>query len=236
MSEGLLEIENVGRRFGGVIALEDVSFELRAGSVLGVIGPNGAGKSTLVGALVGDPIPTAGRIVFEGKDVSSMTTYRRSRLGMVRTHQIPRPLASMSVRRNIQVAGQAGHDHSVERAEEIADHLGLRRFLDTVSGELNHANLRRLEVARALAVKPRLLLLDEMGAGLSKTELEEFILVIRGLADSGIMIIVVEHIMELVMTVSDRILVLDNGRVVTLGTPDDVRKDQTVLERYLGIS
>ncbi len=235
----LLSLHGVSKRFEGLQALMNITFELPEGQILGLIGPNGAGKTTLFNAINGVYPPESGRIVFRDRDVTSLKPYHLARMGMARTHQIVRPLNELSVRQNVMVGACFGHENqnlggAAEIAEEVLEFVGLSGRTDQLAGSLNVAQKKRLELARALAARPYLLLLDEVLAGLNHSEIDNMIQIVLKIREQGITIIMIEHVMKAVMNVSDRIIVLDYGRQIAEGDPETVAKDAKVIEAYLG--
>jgi branched-chain amino acid transport system ATP-binding protein len=236
----VLETRGLGRRFGGLKAVSDVSFTVPAGEVLGVIGPNGAGKSTFINLVTGHIKPTSGRVLIDGKDLTGARPWVVAHAGVARTFQIVKPFRGMSVRENVAVGVLYGPDqtslksHALRRADEVLDEVGLGGLGDRAPAELSVADARRLEFAKALAVNPRLLLLDEVMAGLRRSEIEPSLELIRQLKERGLTIIVVEHVMRAILAISDRVLVLHQGQVLTTGEPRKVLSDPRVIEAYLG--
>jgi branched-chain amino acid transport system ATP-binding protein len=235
----ILRVEGVTKQFGGLTALSNVSFQLPEGQILGLIGPNGAGKTTLFNVINGVYPATAGRYHFRGEEVTGYKTYRMARLGMARTHQIVKPLNELTVRENAMVGACFGHEgHNLARAAEIADQVlafvGLADRADQLAGSLNVAQKKRLEMARALCSRPYLLLLDEVLAGLNPSEIDDMLETIRQIRDQGVTIIMIEHVMHAIMNISERILVLDFGKLIAEGTPDEIANNQQVIEAYLG--
>ena len=234
----ILRVEGVTKHFRGVTAVDGVTFEVEEGSILGVIGPNGAGKTTVFNLITGAVRPDAGRVFLDGADITGRTPHAIARAGMARTFQLMRPFYSMSVLDNVAVAvmsGEKGHRKPRERAAEIIDTVGLATWRDAPTEGLPTAALKRLELARALALRPRVLLLDEVLAGLVPAERAPVMSLLERLrSEEGITLVFVEHIMAAVMRLSDSVLVLNLGRVLTSGPPDEVTKDPRVVEAYLG--
>ena len=235
----LLSLQRVSKRFGGLQALTNVTFDLPEGQILGLIGPNGAGKTTLFNAINGVYPPEEGRIIFREKDVTRAKPYSHARMGMARTHQIVQPLNELSVRENVMVGACFGHEHqdlgnAAKIADEVLEFVGLAPRADQLAGNLNVAQKKRLEMARALAARPYLLLLDEVLAGLNPSEIDNMVQTVLKIREQGVTIIMIEHVMKAVMNVSDRILVLDYGQQIAEGSPEVIAKDEKVIEAYLG--
>jgi branched-chain amino acid transport system ATP-binding protein len=233
----MLAIQHVTKRFGGLLAVDNASLKVEPGSITGLIGPNGAGKTTLFAVISGFEQPTEGTVTFEGQDVTTQPAHRRARLGIARTFQIVQPFAGLSVRDNIAVGAYLREpDGSVARtaAAVVARQVGLADQLDKPASSLTVAGRKRLELARALATKPKLLLLDEVLAGLNPSEIRDMIPVVRSIRDAGVTILMIEHVMQAVMSLCDPIYVLAQGRMIADGTPQQIATDTKVIEAYLG--
>lgn len=235
----ILTAQNLTQRFGGLVAVDNVSFDLQEGEILGLIGPNGAGKTTLFNVISGVYTPSEGRVEFLGKDVTGLPPHELARRGMARTHQIVRPLGELTVRENVTVGGCYGRENlSLGAAEQVADQVlafvGLDSRKEILASKLNVAQKKRLEMARALASSPKLLLLDEVLAGLNPQEVADMVGVIRLIRERGITIIMIEHLMHAVMNLSDRVIVLVFGAKIAEGTPEQVSTHPQVVEAYLG--
>lgn len=236
----VLQTEGLGRRFGGLHAVSDVSFSVPEGQTLGVIGPNGAGKSTFINLVTGHIKPTSGRVLIDGKDLTGARPWVIAHAGVARTFQIVKPFRGMTVRENVAVGILYG-PHGTGRmsqarvdADDVLAEVGLAHLGDRAPGALSVADARRLEFAKALALRPRLLLLDEVMAGLRHSEIEPSLELIGKLKERGITIIVVEHVMRAILAISDQVLVLHQGKVLTSGDPREVLSDPRVVEAYLG--
>jgi branched-chain amino acid transport system ATP-binding protein len=235
----LLEVRGLVKRFGGFTALNGVSLSVNQGERFGLIGPNGSGKTTLINCVSGVLFANAGTIRFEGRDVSTLPPHRRSRLGIVRSFQIPKPFTSMTVRDNLGIAleyagaGREGGAGSTD-ADEILRGIGLETKAHLRPAGLTQIEMRKLELARAVAARPKLLISDEAMAGLSSTEVDDILAILFRLNAQGITVIMIEHIMRAVMRFSQRIVVLDAGEQIAEGTPDEIVRDPAVEKAYLG--
>jgi branched-chain amino acid transport system ATP-binding protein len=234
MAQSLLRVERVTKRFGGFTALEDVSIAIAPGERFGLIGPNGSGKTTLINCISGALRNDAGSIVFDGEDLGGMPPYRRVRRGIARSFQIPRPFASMSVLENLLVPLEYVGRGAKSEAMEILKSMGLAAKAGTRSNELSQVELRKLELARAMAAHPKLLISDEAMAGLSGSEVDEVLAILFKLNAAGITIIMIEHIMQAVMRFSQRVVCLDAGRIICEGAPAEIVGNADVQRAYLG--
>ncbi|HYS56887.1 MAG TPA: ABC transporter ATP-binding protein [Burkholderiales bacterium] len=242
MDAALLEVEGVTKRFGGFTALESVDFVVRPGERVGLIGPNGSGKSTLVNCIAGTLKNEEGSIRFEGKEICGHAAHRRIRMGLARSFQIPKPFASMTVLDNLCVPlvyaarkhEKLAADRIVEEAMRILGQVGLAGRAHAMSGGLTQVDMRKLELARAMAAKPKLLISDEAMAGLSASEVDDILALLFGLKEQGVAVIMIEHVMRAVMKFSERIAVLVAGRKIADGDPQAVVGNAEVVKAYLG--
>ncbi len=233
----MLRLEGVSRSIGGLRAVQDLSLSLPAGQLSALIGPNGAGKTTLFALMSGFITPDQGRVFLEGRDITGEPPHRNARRGMTRTFQIVQPFAAQTVRENIAVGAHlqcASRAQALERAEAVAQRVGLAPQLDKPAGDLTVAGRKRLELARALATQPKLLLLDEVLAGLNPQEISDMIPVVRGIASEGVTVLMIEHVMQAVMNLASHVWVLAQGQLIAQGTPAEVTHDERVIEAYLG--
>jgi branched-chain amino acid transport system ATP-binding protein len=239
---GLLEVESVTKRFGGLTAVDAVSLRVLPGRVTSLIGPNGAGKTTLFNCLTGVLPPTAGRVLLDGRDITSLPMHKRAQLGIGRTFQRLEVFGGMTVEANLVVAAESVDRHRSRRGragvralvDEVLDQVGLTALRSKVAGELSTGTLRLVELGRALCVQPSVLLLDEPGSGLDSHESEEFEQTLRAIAASGVGVLLVEHDVDLVMSISETIYVVDFGKLIATGTPDEISVNADVRAAYLG--
>jgi branched-chain amino acid transport system ATP-binding protein len=237
VGETLLSLRHVSKRFGGVRALDDVSLDVQRGALLGIIGPNGAGKSTLLSLIAGARRPNSGEIMFDGQRLDRMRRPAIARLGIGRAHQVPRPFGGMTVRQNLLVAAHSVVRHGMHREDltgRVLERCDLQDKSERLAGSLGLLDLKRLEVARALSLQPRLLLLDEVAAGLIGVEVEEVTRLIASLHAQGVTILLVEHVQALIQALATRVIVLDHGRTLAEGTPRQIAMDPRVMSVYLG--
>ena len=234
----LLTVNKVTKRFGGLVAVDDVSFSIEQGEVLGLIGPNGAGKTTLFNSISGTYVPDEGEITFDGRDIKGMPAHNVCRLGLVRTFQIVKPFAALSVVDNVKVGAFLRHRSARDadaKAREVVEFVGLGDRAERMAKNLTTAGRKRLELARALATEPRLMLLDEVMAGLTPTESIEIVEVIQQIKSHyQLTLLVIEHVMQAIMSLSDRIAVLHHGQLIAIDRPQEIATDDAVIEAYLG--
>jgi branched-chain amino acid transport system ATP-binding protein len=240
MSSPLLEASGIAQRFGALVVLDGVDFQLATGESVGIVGPNGAGKTTLLSILAGSIRPTSGRVRYAGNDVTGMRADRRCRLGIGRTHQIPRPFVGMTVFENVLVGAMQGANQrntgAYARAVDVLQTCGLVDVANRRAGDLGLLDRKRLELGRALATDPKVLFLDEIGGGLTDAEATLLVGTIKELRRRGIAIIWIEHIVHVLVQAIDRLVCLDAGRIIADGLPDAVLNDRAVIDAYLGAS
>lgn len=233
----LLEAQAVSRSFGSFRALSDADLQVGEGEIIGLIGPNGAGKSTFFNCLVGDLVPTSGRVVFAGRDVTRDSPEAHARLGIGRTFQVPATFEDMTILENVMVGAFLRHPHrgdAQEAARRVIEFVGLGGQAGQRAGSLGTPGRKRLEIARVLAGEPRLILLDEALAGLTPVEVQTAIELVRRIHGRGITLVIVEHIMEVILSLTQRVLVFNQGRTIASGRPKDVVSEPAVIEAYLG--
>lgn len=236
-SREMLRLAGLSIRFGGLRAVQDVSFVVPSGQLTALIGPNGAGKTTLFALMSGFLKPDTGSVTFQGRDITGRAPHLNARDGLTRTFQIVQPFAAQTVRENIAVGAHL-HERSraaaLAQAEAVAAQVGLATQLDKPAADLTVAGRKRLELARALATRPKLLLLDEVLAGLNPQEIAEMLPVVRGIVDSGVTVLMIEHVMQAVMNLAQHVWVLSQGQLIAQGTPAEVTSNTQVIEAYLG--
>ncbi|MEQ9815154.1 MAG: ABC transporter ATP-binding protein [Azospirillaceae bacterium] len=233
----MLEVRGLTKRFGGLLAVSEATLDVAEGEIVGLIGPNGAGKTTLFAMVSGFHKPDAGSVRFSGEEIVGLSPHELARRGLTRTFQIVQPFAGVTVRENIAVGAHLRHRgrrEALAAAEAVAVRVGMREMLDNPADSLTVAGRKRLEVAKALATEPRLLLFDEVLAGLNPSEIRDILPLIRSLRDGGITILMIEHVMQAVMSLCDRAYVLNNGAVIAAGDTRTVASDPAVIEAYLG--
>ena len=235
----MLVAERVSRNFGGIRAIDDLSFALNQGEIVALIGPNGAGKTTLVNLLTGVLRPSSGHVRFEGLDVTTQRPFEAARRGLARTFQIVQPFPKMSVLENVAAAAlfggrQDGVAAAIDVARQQLEFTGLTAFADRPASALTLAGRKRLELAKSMAMSPKVLMLDEVNAGLNSSEIDGALKLIRQIAERGVTILVIEHLMKVVMSLAQRVLVLHHGQLIAEGSAHEVVRDQRVIEAYLG--
>jgi len=235
----ILQVRGLSKSFGAIQVAGEIDFDVAEGEILGVIGPNGAGKTSLFGMLSGHVAPSSGKVVFRGADITGLVTHDRARLGIARTFQVPRPFGQMTVFDNLRVAATfAGGLHGAEATawiERMLATTGLTRYADTLAGRLPLLVRKRHELARALAMRPKLLLIDEVAAGLTESEVNEFIDIVRRIRSMGITVVWIEHVIRTMLTATDRLMALAGGKVLAIGSPRDVIQLPQVKRVYLGV-
>ena len=235
LDTAVLSLDRVTKSFGGLVAVKDMTFEVQAGEVVGLMGPNGAGKTTLLNLIAGVYRPDSGRVLFQGRDITGRAPHKVCHHGIARTYQIPQPFTNLQVRDNLRVAAKYGNKRGdTLEIDEILDLVDLSKQKGTIAGDLATVSLKRLELARALATNPTLILLDEVAAGSTEAELPRILDITRQVRKMGKTIILVEHVMKVMVEAVDRIVVMDKGEKIAEGTPDQVMKDEKVMAAYFG--
>ena len=240
MNQPILSISGVSKHFGGLLALDKISFDLPAGEIMGLMGPNGAGKTTLVNVICGFYKPDAGKIKFKGEDATGLPAHKVCHLGIARTYQIPQPFGDLTAQQNVAVGAMFGKGigkaAAEEEALEILESADILDKKDTLAKDMSTITLKRLEIARALATDPTLLLVDEVAAGLNESEIPRMLEILAAIRRKGVTIILIEHVMKVMVNAVDTILVLNEGATIAFGRPDEIMKDAKVIECYLGES
>jgi branched-chain amino acid transport system ATP-binding protein len=234
----ILSVDGVNKHFGGLVAVADLSFDVQAGEVIGVMGPNGAGKTTLLNVIAGEYKPDSGTVTFKGNDITGLPPHKLCHRGIVRTYQIPQPFVKLTVLQNTAVAAIFGRGLGKSAAEQeavnVLSFVGLAEKKDMPAGDLEEISLKRLELARVLATKPTLLMIDELAAGLTETEIPRVLELLKAINKKGITIILIEHVMKVMTKAVDRILVMDEGTRIAEGKPAAIMKNKKVIKAYFG--
>jgi branched-chain amino acid transport system ATP-binding protein len=238
LGELILSVVGLNKHFGGVVAVKDLSFDIQAGEAIGLMGPNGAGKTTLLNIIAGEYKPDSGEIKFNGKDITRLPPHKICQLGIARTYQIPKPFVNLTTMQNIIVAARFGRGLEKAAAEkeasEMLDIVGLSAKKDVLAKDLQTATLKLLELARALASKPELVLLDEVAGGLTEAEIPQLLDTLKKVRTMGVTFLLIEHVISVMMQAVDRVIVINFGEKIAEGTPKEIMEDQNVIEAYLG--
>jgi len=238
MEAPILSVDGVSKHFGGIDAVIDLSFDVQTGEVVGLMGPNGAGKTTLINVLSGEYKPDSGTVKFKGKEITGLPPHKICHLGIARTYQIPQPFGKLTALQNVMVAARFGRGLDKEAAEneaaKILDIVGLSEKRDILAGDLVVITLKRLELARVLATHPTLLMIDEVAAGLTESEIPQLLGLLKRIHEMGVTIILIEHVMKVMVEAVDRIVVMDKGMKIAEGIPKEVMEDKRVIEAYFG--
>jgi branched-chain amino acid transport system ATP-binding protein len=238
MAKEILTAKNIIKKFGGLIALKGVSIGIRQGEIVGIMGPNGSGKTTLINVISGVYMPDEGRVIFEGKDITYIPSHLRARMGILRTYQTPRPFRKLSVIENVAIAVRNNPRYNRENvykvSRDILTFVGLEKYIDAPVSSLNTFMLKKLDLARALALSPKLLMIDEMVAGLTEAEALEVSKLIKELHRQGITLMIVEHVIPFLAETCERIIVLNEGKIIAEGKPDEVISNPAVISSYIG--
>jgi branched-chain amino acid transport system ATP-binding protein len=238
MEAPILSVVGINKHFGGIIAIKGLSFDVQAGEVIGLMGPNGAGKTTLLNVIAGEYKPDSGTIMFKGNNITGLPSHKMCHHGIARTYQIPQPFGKLTVLQNIAVAAIFGRGYTKSAAEQeavqVLDLVGLSEKKDRLAGNLEEISLKRLELARSLATHPTLLMIDELAAGLTETEISPVLDLLKKINGLGITMILIEHVMKVMVKAVDRIIVMDEGAKIAEGKPKEVMENRKVIEAYFG--
>lgn len=236
--EELLSIEGVTKAFGGIVAVKDFTLKIKKGEIVGLMGPNGAGKTTLLNIISGEIKPDSGRLAFKGVDITGLPPHRICHMGIARTYQIPQPFLKLSCLENVAIGSMYGKGKSkreaFKEAEEILEFVGFSKKREVCTRDIDEISLKRLELARALSLNPELLLIDEIAAGLTDLEIPELLALLKKINNSGITILLIEHVMRVMMRAVERVVVMDKGTKIAEGSPEEILENSRVIEAYFG--